>query len=142
MKVFMSRIKLTTLIFSLIGSVSILYAQAFNPVNGTAYPVKFDAWTLNGEDKLPTMQSLLRSGTITFNSDKIVLSVGNALYTATYTIFSNGSCEAAVKALLIRRTVVGTGSIEHSGRNFTLSLSMPLEKGGEDVFTVIKGAIK
>ena len=138
----MPRIKLSVLIFSLIGSVSILYAQTFNPVNGTTYPVEFIAWTLNGEDKLPTMQSLLRSSTITFNSDKTVLSIGNALYTATYTFFSDGRCEAAVKALLIRRTVAGTGSIERSGRGFTLSLSMPLEKGGEDMAAVIKGAIK
>ena len=134
--------KLTVLIFSLSGSVPGLFAQAFNPENGTTYPVEFIEWTLNDDDKLPVMQSLLRSSTITFNSENTVMSFGNTLYTANYTLFPDGSCEAAIKALFIRRTVSGTGSIERSGRDFTLSLSMPLEKEGKDMLTVIKGNIK
>ena len=134
------------LIFSSIGfflcSISGLYAQAFSFTEGTAYPVEFVEWTLNGEDKLPVMQSYLRSGTITFNPDNTVMSIGNALYTATYTFFPDGSCEAAVKALFIRRSVLGTGRIERSGRDFTLSVFMPLEKEGRGMFAMIKGNIK
>ena len=138
----MPKIKLAMLLFSLVVSISGLCAQAFNPVNGTAYPVEFVEWALNGEDKLPVMQSLLQSSTIIFNSDNTVMTFGNALYTAVYTILSDGSCEVAIKALFIRRSVVGTGSIERSGRDFTLSISMSLGKEGENMFTVIKGNIK
>ena len=138
----MTRIKPIILIFSFVSSISGLCAQVFSPIEGIAYPVEFVEWTLNGEDKLPVMQSYLHFNTITFNSDYAVMSVGNTLYTATYTILSDGSCEVAIKALFIRRSVSGTGRIERSERDFILSFSMPLGKESEDMFTIIKRKIK
>jgi hypothetical protein len=127
------------LALSLFSSNSILYAQAFTPINGTAYPVEFTEWTLNGVDRLHEMESNLRSATITFNSNNTILNFRNALFNATYTFFPNGSCEFFVRVLFIRRTVLGTGRIERSGRDFTLFIS--LQEGGEDMVAVIKGSI-
>ena len=135
-------IKPAILIFSFMSSISGLFAQAFSFTEGTAYPVEFVEWTLNGEDKLSVLQSNMRSSAITFNSDKTVMSIGSALYNATYTILTDGSCEVVIKALFIRRSVSGTGRIERSGRDFTFFLSIPLENRGEDMYTVIKGIIK
>ena len=134
--------KLAILILTFAGSVSRLNAQVFYPIDGIAYPIEFTEWILNGEDKIPVMQTYLRSGTIAFNSDNTIITIGNALYTATYTIFPNGSCEVAVKALFIRRLISGTGGIERTGNEFTLSLSVPDEKEGKDMFTLIKGYVK
>ena len=75
----MNKTRLALLIFSLAGSISGLFAQAFNPINGTAYLVEIIEWTSNGEDKLAVMQSLLRSCTITFNSGNTVVSFGSGL---------------------------------------------------------------
>ena len=137
----MTRIKQTILLF-LLSAISGLHAQAFSLLEGTAYPVEFVEWTLNGEDKLPVMQSYLRFNTITFNPGYTVMSVSNTLYTATYTILPDGICEVAIKAPFIRRSISGTGKIERSGRDFILSFSMPLGKKGEGMFTMIKGKIK
>ena len=135
----MNKTRLTLLIFSLAGSFSGLFAQAFSPVNGTAYPVEIIEWTSNGEDKLAVMQSLLRSCTITFNSANAVVSFGNGINNATYTFFPDGSCESSVKALFIKRSVFGAGRIERSGRDFILYVSMQVET--EDMATLIKGKI-
>lgn len=138
----MTNVKLTVFIFPLAVSISTLSAQALNPVNGTAYSVEFVEWIINGEDKLSSMQSNVRSSTITFNSDNVVVNFGNNLYKAAYTFFPNGSCEVAIKALFIQRTVSGSGRIERSGRDFTLYLSMRTEAGSEDIVTMIKGNIR
>ena len=138
----MIKIKPAILFFLLACSISGLRAQTFNPIDGRTYPVEFITWTINGDDKLPVMQSYLRSGAITFNPDNTVINFGNTLYKASYTFFSDGNCEVAIKALFIQRSVLGIGSIERSGRDFTLSLSMRSEAEAEDIITYIKGIIK
>jgi len=130
----------TVLIFLLMVSVPGSFAQVFNPTNNTAYPVEFIEWIVNGEDKLPVMQSLLRSCAITFYLDNTVVSLGNTFYKANYTFFQDGSCEISIKTIIIRRTVLGQGTIELSGRDLALSLSMSM--GGQNVNAIIKGKIK
>jgi predicted polyphosphate/ATP-dependent NAD kinase len=140
----MTKIKRVIFVFLLVGSISDLYAQTFNPVNGTDYLVEFTEWTVNGVDMLPTMQSQIRSYTITFNLDNTVVSFGNILYKVMYTFFPDGTCETIAKALFIKQTILGTGEIERSGRDFTMFLSVRSEIKGQDVvmLTRAKGAIK
>jgi len=136
----MTKIKPTPLIFLLALSVSGLGAQSFDPVNNTAYPFDLVEVTFNGVDRLAAMQSNVRSCAITFNADNTVMSVGNNLYTATYTFSPDGSCEIVMKALFIRRSVSASGTIERTGKDFTVSLSMQMR--GRDVIAVMKGRIK
>lgn len=138
----MTNVKWAALVFSMALSISGLYAQAFNPVNGMAYPVEFTEWTVKGEDKLRTMQSQLRSCVITFNPDTAVMSFGGALFKAAYTFFPGGVCEVAVKTMFLQKTISGAGWIERLGRDFTISLSVRGEAGGDDIITTAKGIIK
>ena len=134
--------RLTALLFLFTLFISGLHAQAFNPVNGTAYAVEFTDWEFTGNDRMAGMQGNIRSGTITFNRDNTVMSFGNALYTAAFTFRPDGRCDIAVRALLVRRSFSGTGRVERSGRDFTVFLSMPREGDSEEMPVIIKGVIK
>jgi len=128
------------LIFLLALSISALYAESFDPVNGTAYPFDLVEVTFNGVDRSAAMQSHVRSCAITFNADTTVMSVGNGLYNAVYTFTPDGTCEIVMKALFIRRSFSASSTIERSGRDFTITLSMQMK--GRDVVAVMKGRIR
>ena len=117
-----------------------LYAQDFNPGIGAVYPFEFIEWTLNGENQLPKMESHLRTYTITFNSDSTVVIFSNSMYNAAYTFLPDGSCEISIRALFIRRNILGTGRVERTARDFLLSMFMNSE--GKEMITVIRGRIK
>ena len=134
----MTKIMLIIFLFTFLSSG--LYAQGFNPVIGTAYPFEFIEWTLNGEDQLPRMQSLLRTCTITFNLNNTMVAFSNGMYNAAYTFLPDGNCEISMRALFIRRSFFGTGSVERTLRDFLLSISMDIE--GKEMTTIIRGRIK
>ena len=134
-----TKLKSILLIFLFVDSISGLRAQSFDPANGTAYPFRLAEVTINGKDRSAAMQSNVRSCTITFNQDNTVISVDNTRYNTTYTFSSDGACEIVFKAFFIRRSVPGSGTVERSGRDFTVSLSMQMR--GRDMIAVMKGRI-
>ena len=133
----MAKVKLIMLLFAVLNTG--LYAQGFNPEIGTAYPFEILEWTFNGEDQLPMMQSLLRTSTITFNPDTTIVVFSNVMYNATFTLLPDGNCEISVRALFVRRNISGTGRLERTARDFSLSVSINAE--GEETTTAIRGRI-